>query len=130
MTEMEKPTPVEQPQKKGRAGLLVKLAGGKAETVLDGLQQPQGLLVRDGALHVLDAGRKELLRFHLASRKREVLAAQLPVGAPPGVVPKPLGPIGVLSGPMGPFAGLAAAADGTLYLSGDAEGSVLALRPR
>jgi hypothetical protein len=30
---------------------------------------------------------------------------------------------------MGPFAGIAAAADGTLYVSGDAEGSVLAIHP-
>jgi hypothetical protein len=30
---------------------------------------------------------------------------------------------------MGPFAGLTASADGTLYVSGDAEGSVLAVRP-
>jgi hypothetical protein len=34
-----------------------------------------------------------------------------------------------MSGPMGPFAGVAAGADGTLYVSGDAEGSVLAIRP-
>jgi hypothetical protein len=33
------------------------------------------------------------------------------------------------SGPQGPFAGIACAADGTLYISADAEGSVLALRP-
>ncbi|MFA5941127.1 MAG: SMP-30/gluconolactonase/LRE family protein [Sinimarinibacterium sp.] len=109
-------------------GRVVRLSRGKTETVLDGLQQPQGLLVRDNALHVLDAGRQELVRYDLARGTREVLAAGLPVGAPPGVVPKPLGPIGTLSGPMGPFAGLAAGADGTLYLSGDAEGSVLALR--
>jgi hypothetical protein len=29
---------------------------------------------------------------------------------------------------MGPFAGITAGVDGTLYVSGDAEGSVLALR--
>jgi len=33
------------------------------------------------------------------------------------------------SRPQGPFAGIAAGPDGTLYLSADAEGSVLALRP-
>jgi hypothetical protein len=32
------------------------------------------------------------------------------------------------SGPQGPFAGIAGGADGTLYVSADAEGSVLALR--
>jgi hypothetical protein len=30
---------------------------------------------------------------------------------------------------MGPFASVTAAKDGTLYISGDAEGSVLALHP-
>jgi sugar lactone lactonase YvrE len=110
-------------------GRVAKLVRGKAETVIDGLQQPQGLLVHDGALHVVDAGRKELIRLNPADGKREVLAAGLPVGAPPGVEPKALGAIGNLSGPMGPFAGLAVGADGTLVLSGDAEGSVLALRP-
>jgi hypothetical protein len=33
-----------------------------------------------------------------------------------------------MSGPMGPFAAIAAGADGTLYVSADAEGSVLAIR--
>jgi hypothetical protein len=58
-----------------------------------------------------------------------VIASNLPVGAPPGVVPKFLGPIGDMSGPMVNFAGIAAGPDGTLYLSGDGEGSVLALTP-
>ena len=111
----------------GRVLRLVK--GGKPETVLDGLRQPQGLLLRDGALFVIDAGSQELIRYDLARRTRVVLASALPVGAPPGVVPKPLAAIGVLSGPMGPFAGLAAAADGTLYLSADGEGSVMRLSP-
>lgn len=111
-------------------GRVVRLARGKAETVIDGLQQPQGLLVHDGALLVLDAGRKELIRLNLGTGAREVLAARLPVGAPAGVVPKTLGAIGNLSGPMGPFAGIATSTDGTLYLSSDAEGSVLALRRR
>lgn len=109
-------------------GRVLRITRGKAETVLDGLQQPQGLLLREGALYVVDAGSKELIRCVPARGTREVIAAGLPVGAPPGVVAKPLGPIGVLSGPMGPFAGIAAGADGTLYLSADAEGSVLALR--
>jgi hypothetical protein len=43
-------------------------------------------------------------------------------------VAKPLGAIGDMCGPMVSFSGLAAGADGTLYVSGDAEGSVLAVR--
>ena len=56
------------------------------------------------------------------------IATRLPVGPPPGVVPKKLRAIPPLSGPMGPFAGIAINATGTLYISGDAEGSILVLR--
>lgn len=110
-------------------GRVVKLAGGRAQTVLDGLQKPQGILVRGESLYVVDTGLKELIEYNLASGVRRTIAAALPVGAPPGVTPKFLGAIGTMSGPMGPFAGIAAGADGTLYVSGDAEGSVLAIRP-
>jgi hypothetical protein len=90
---------------------------------------PQGILVRNTSLYVVDAGLKELIEYDLVSGVRRTLAANLPVGAPPGVTAKFLAAIGTMSGPMGPFAGIAAGADGTLYISGDAEGSVLAIRP-
>lgn len=109
-------------------GRVVTLSGGRAQTVLDGLEDPQGILERGGLLYIVDAGSKELIEYDVAKRVRRIIAADLPVGAPRGVVAKPLGPIGTLAGPMGPFAGIAAGADGTLYLSGDGEGSVLALR--
>ncbi|MFP5305884.1 MAG: gluconolaconase, partial [Gammaproteobacteria bacterium] len=110
-------------------GRVVKVAGGRSETVLDGLQKPQGILVRGTRLYVVDAGSKALIEYDLGTRTRRNIASSLPVGAPPGVVPKFIGSIGTLSGPMGPFAGIAAGADGTLYVSADADGSVLALRP-
>ena len=53
----------------------------------------------------------------------------VPVGAPPGADPGPLKGLPPFSGPQGLFAGLADGQDGTLYVSADAEGSVLALRP-
>ncbi len=109
-------------------GRVVKLAAGKAHTVLDGLSKPQGIAVRGESLYVLDVGAKQLIECDLAGRSRRTLAENLPVGAPPGVTPKVLGPVGTMSGPMGPFAGLAVGADGTLYVSGDAEGSLLAIR--
>jgi sugar lactone lactonase YvrE len=109
-------------------GRVVKLAGGKAETVVDGLQHPQGLLVLGGKLYIVDALAKQLVEYDLTSGQRSIIAANLAVGAPPGITPKPLGPIVPLSGPMGPFAGITAGADGTLYLSADAEGCVIALR--
>jgi hypothetical protein len=77
---------------------------------------------------VIDAVAKELIEYDLAGKSRRAIATGLPVGAPAGVVPKFLRAIGTMSGPMGPFAGVAAGADGTLYVSGDAEGSVLAIR--
>lgn len=110
-------------------GRVVKLSGGKAETVLDGLKQPQGILLLGAKLYVVDALAKELVEYDLASGSRKLIAGNLPVGAPPGVIPKFLGAIQPLSGPMGPFAGITAGADGTIYVSADAEGSVLALRP-
>lgn len=111
------------------AGRVVKVSGGRAETVVDGLKDPQGIAVRGDELVILDALAKELVAFNLASGSRRILASGLPVGAPPGVTPKFLRGIPPLSGPMGPFAGLAVGADGTLYISGDAEGSVLAVQP-
>jgi DNA-binding beta-propeller fold protein YncE len=110
------------------AGRVVKLTALGAETVLDGLQRPQGIVVRDGRLYVVDADAKALVAFDLGSKQRQTIASDLPVGAPPGVAPKPLRGMPPFSGPQGPFAGITAGADGTLYLSADADGSVLAIR--
>ncbi len=111
-------------------GCIVEVApGGTVNTVLDGLVEPHGLAVADGALYVVDVGSKALQRLDLASGAVRTLAENLPVGAPPGVVAPTLNAIGELAGPMTSFAGVAVGADGALYLSGDGEGSVLALRP-
>jgi DNA-binding beta-propeller fold protein YncE len=107
---------------------VVNVCGGGTETVLDGLRRPQGILVGDGQLYVVDADARELLAFDLDTGARRIIASELPVGAPPGVVPKPLRGMPPFSGPQGPFAGIAAGPDGTLYVSADGEGSVLALR--
>jgi glucose/arabinose dehydrogenase len=109
------------------AGRVVKAARGGVETMLPDLQNPQGIVVRGDLLFVVDAGAKELIEYHMASGVRRTIAAGLPVGAPPGVTPKFLRGVPPLSGPMGPFAGIATGTDGTLYLSADAEGSVLML---
>ncbi|MDR3417247.1 MAG: SMP-30/gluconolactonase/LRE family protein [Nevskia sp.] len=113
----------------GAGGRIVKLSGGRAETVLDDLAQPQGLVVCGSRLYVVAAGARELVEYDLARRVRRTIASGLPIGAPEGVTPKFLRGVPPLSGPMGPFAGIAAGPDGTLYVSADAEGSVLALRP-
>ena len=111
------------------AGRVVKLVRGGVETVLDGLQQPQGILVSGDILYVVDAGAKALVEYDMASATQRTIADNLPVGAPAGIVPKFLAGIGEMSGPMGPFAGIAQGVDGTIYISGDADGSILALRP-
>jgi sugar lactone lactonase YvrE len=102
------------------AGRVVKLAHGATEIVVDGLGAPNGILVRQDKLYIVDAGHKDLIEFDLAN---------LPIGDPPGVTPKFIGPIGTFSGPMGLFAGIAGGMDGALYLSADAEGSILVVRP-
>jgi sugar lactone lactonase YvrE len=111
------------------AGRVVEIAGGRVETVLDGLEQPHGVLVLGRRLYVVDAAAKTLVAFDLDSRTRSVIASELPVGAPRGVVPKRLSGFPPLSGPMGPFSAIAAGPDGVLYLSADGNGSVIALTP-
>ena len=111
------------------AGRVVKLAGGRSETVLDGLGEPQGIAVAGGKLYVLDIKGKQLVQSDLAGGGRSVIAGELPVGAPHGVIPRQLGGVGDMCGPMTTFTGLAVGNDGTVYVAGDAEGSVLAVRP-
>ena len=106
---------------------MVKVRAGRAQTVLDGLRMPQGIALHAGRLYVVDPADKELIEYDLASGIRKTIAHDLPIGAPAGVTPKPLRGAGGLSGPLGPFADIAVGSDGALYLSADAEGSVLAL---
>lgn len=112
------------------AGRVVRVGPGGVDTVVDGLQRPQGLHVRGERLYIVDAGAGELVEFDLAtepSRARTTIAAGLPVGPPPGVEPKPLKGMPPFSGPQGPFAGVTSGPDGTLYVSADGDGSVLAV---
>lgn len=110
------------------AGQVVAVTGSGTDTVVDGLERPHGLLVSGQTLYIVDVGAKTLIAFDLETKSRQTIATDLPVGAPPGVTPKPLLGLVPFSGPQGPFTGIAAGPDGTIYISGDAEGSVLALR--
>ncbi|HMC71628.1 MAG TPA: gluconolaconase, partial [Mycobacteriales bacterium] len=110
------------------AGRVVEVNGSRIDTAVADLQRPQGICVHDGVLYIVDAGAKEVIAFDTSTKVRQTLASGLPVGPPPGVVPKPLKGMPPFSGPQGPFAGIAAGADGTLYVSADGDGSVLALR--
>lgn len=109
------------------AGRVVAV-GAQPQTVVDGLQRPQGLTVADSRLYIVDAGAKEVVAFDLNTKARTVIASGLPIGPPAGVEPKPLRGMPPFSGPQGPFAGITAGPDGTLYVSADGDGSVLALR--
>jgi sugar lactone lactonase YvrE len=110
------------------AGCVSKLSGGKREPLLDGLDEPQGLAVMADRLYVLDVGAKQLIQCDLSGGTRRVIAWNLPVGAPPGIIAKQLGGVGDMCGPMHSFSGLTAGADGTIYVAADGEGSVLAIR--
>jgi sugar lactone lactonase YvrE len=113
----------------GNGGRVVKLSGGKGETVIDGLRQPEGIAIAGGKLYVLDVATREVVESDLSGGNRKTIASGLPVGAPDGPAPKQLGGVGNMCGPMWTFGGLAAGSDGTIYVSSDAEGSVLALKP-
>jgi len=109
------------------AGRVVRVTPSGTEPVLDGLVCPQGIVAVGGELFIVDAGAKTVVSFDPATGTRATIASELPVGPPPGVVPKPLQGMPPFSGPQGPFAGIAAGPDGTLYVSADGDGSVLAL---
>ena len=113
------------------AGRVVRLTGSSVDTidvVVADLHRPQGICVHDRVLYIVDAGAGEVLRVDPGTTAPQTIASGLPIGPPPGVVPKPLKGMPPFSGPQGPFAGIAAAPDGTLYISADGDGSVLALR--
>jgi glucose/arabinose dehydrogenase len=93
-------------------------ASGKTAVLVSGLGKPQGLALRQNALLVLDRGAKQLCTVDLATKKPQVIAQQLPVGDPPGCS----------RGPMEFSGGLAVGADGTIYIAGDGEGSVLTVK--
>jgi sugar lactone lactonase YvrE len=109
-------------------GAVLRVTASGTDIVVDDLITPQGILVRGGLLYIVDAGSKAVIAVELATGARHTIAAGLPVGAPPGVTPKPLRGMPPFSGPQGPFAGITAGPDGTLYISADGEGSVYTLR--
>ncbi|HRD15125.1 MAG TPA: gluconolaconase, partial [Mycobacterium sp.] len=109
---------------------VVALRGPQPEPVVDELRCPHGICVLDGRLYVADTADKTLVEVDLETGGRRIVASGLPVGAPPGVTPKPLLGMPPFSGPQGPFTGVTAGADGTIFVSADAEGSVLAIRRR
>jgi len=111
------------------AGRVLRISGSGVQPVVDGLVRPQGIALADRTLYVVDAGTRQVLAVDLDTGAQQVIAEGLPIGPPPGVTPKPLNGMPPFSGPQGPFAGIARGRDGTLFVSADGDGSVLALRP-
>ena len=100
-------------------GRVVRVdAAGTVSSVIDKLDKPKGLALRQNTLLVLDRGTKELRAVNLATGQQQLLAFQLPVGDPGSTSRSPMD----FSG------GLAVGNDGTIYIAGDGEGSVLTLR--
>jgi sugar lactone lactonase YvrE len=110
-------------------GRVIRIADGKPKTVIADLHRPEGIAIAGNKLYVIDTVAKNLIEYELTSGSRRSIAMDLPVGAPQGVVVKQLGGVGDMCGPMYTFTGLAVAADGTVFVSGDADGSVLGVRP-
>ncbi len=109
------------------AGRVVHLSDSGVKTTAAEFDRPQGILVDGRRLYVVDAGAKALISVD-EDGARHTIASGLPLGAAPGVVPKPLKGMPPFSGPQGPFAGITAGTDGIIYVSADADGSVLAFR--
>ena len=86
----------------GGTGRQVSGAGSKPCWMA--CSDPQGIAGAPGQLYIVDAGAKELIAFDLENRARRTIATGLPVGAPPGVIPKLLADAAVLGAP-GPVRG-------------------------
>lgn len=118
----------------GLGAVLRIEAEGPPTVVADGLEAPQGVAVRGDELFVVETGARRLRAVSLiegAAGESRTDAEDLPVGAPPGVVPRaePALFANGMPGMARRFAGLAVASDGALLLSGNGDGTVLRLTP-
>ncbi len=102
------------------AGTLVRieLDDGSKVIIAKGLAQPEGiLLMADERIAVVEVGQRQLIAVDPATGEVEVLATNLPVGERAAGAPAPVYvPSGVAQG-----------ADGSLYLTGDRNNSILKL---
>lgn len=94
-------------------------ADGERRTVASGLKQPEGLIVlADGRIAVVEVGTRRLVVVDPADGSIITLATDLPVGQQTANAPPPI----YLP------SGVAQAADGTLYISGDIDNSIRMLK--
>lgn len=114
------------------AGAVLRIEAHAPPTVVvDGLDAPQGLAVLGEELFTVETGRRGLRAVSLVTGETRTDAEDLPVGAPPGVVPgaEPALFAHGMPGMARRFAGLAVTPGGALLLSGNGEGTVLELTP-
>jgi hypothetical protein len=97
----------------------VDLVSGARTVVARGLSAPEGLAVLpDGTLAIAEVGRKRLVIVDPADGTMTVAAENLPVGYDlGGAGPAP-----------GLLTGVAATSDGTIYVTGDADNSLIRVR--
>jgi sugar lactone lactonase YvrE len=96
----------------------INLADGSKTLICSELSQPEGITVlTDGRVAVVEVGKQRLIAVDPVSGAIDVLATELPVGEPAAQLPAPVyAPSGVAQGP-----------DGSIYLTGDRDNSVLKL---
>lgn len=114
------------------AGAVLRIEADAPPTVVaDGLDAPQGLAALGEELFTVETGRRGLCAVSLVTGETRTDAEDLPVGAPPGVVPgaEPALFAHGMPGMARRFAGLAVTPEGGLLLSGNGEGTVLDLTP-
>ncbi|MFE9722864.1 SMP-30/gluconolactonase/LRE family protein [Streptomyces sp. NPDC005794] len=118
-----------------QAGTVLRLEQDASATVVaDGLGAPQGLTVLGDELYTVETRHRRVRAVSLTSAASWTEAEDLPVGPSPEAVPLPpdAEPALFANGLPGlarRFAGIAAAPDGSLVLSGNGEGTLLRLTP-
>lgn len=110
-------------------GSVVRLDGDTIETIVDGLDQPQGITTLNDTLHVVEVGTKRLLSIALSTGETRTAASSLPVGLPPGLHREDPAPTLFPPARPRPFAGLTTTANGCLLLAANGEGTVQLLTP-
>lgn len=112
-------------------GAVLRVEDGELRTVVDGLGAPQGLAVLGDELFVVEAAHRRLRSVSLTTAESRIDAEDLPLGPPPGTVPRARPALFAHGMPGVPrlFAGLAAAPDGSLLLAANGDGTVLRLTP-
>ncbi|WP_406690848.1 PQQ-binding-like beta-propeller repeat protein [Saccharopolyspora sp. ID03-671] len=109
-------------------GAVIRL--DDSESIVDGLDQPQGIALLEDTLYVVEVGTRTLLAITLTTGAIRTEATSLPVGLPPGVHREDPDPTLFPPARPRPFAGLATTPDGNLLLAANGEGTVQLLTPR